>query len=455
MLEGNGINIMSVLKRIFKSNAGVRAPHYKNTAESETLVMPPPERVIISMQQHIGAPCIPTVKVGDIVEVGQVVGDSDKPVSAPIHSGVSGKVAAITELVLPGGVKTSAVVIQTDGEQRVYQEIKPPAVENYQDFLKAVRSSGLVGLGGAGFPTHIKLNPPNPEAIDTLIINAAECEPYITADYRECIENTGDILDGIQAVMKYLNISKAIIGVERNKPAAISKLSKAAAEVSEPGREVAVKVLPSRYPQGAEKVLIYSCTGRMVPPGKLPSDVGCIVMNVTSVSFLAKYLRTGMPLVDKRLTVDGSAVKEPKNVRVIVGTPVHDVLEFCGGVKSEVRKLIMGGPMMGLAMMDDQLPVLKQNNAILAFAEEDVLPGGQSACIRCGRCVRACPMNLLPPSIEAALKIKDTEKMAKLGVMNCMECGCCSFSCPASRKLVQSMRLAKGELRKAQPAKKA
>lgn len=446
---------MNIKEWIFKPRGGVRTPHRKNTAECDTLVMPPPERIVIAMSQHIGAPCVPTVKVGDTVEVGQVVGDSDKPVSAPIHSGVSGRVATITELLLPGGTKTSAIVIESDGEQRIHKSVKPPMVENFSDFIKAVRASGLVGLGGAGFPAHIKLNPPNLDGVDTLIINAAECEPYITTDYRECIENPMDIISGIQTVMKFLNIKRAIIAIERNKPLAITQLSKTAAEFSTEEREIIVKPLPARYPQGAEKVLIQACTGRSVPSGKLPSDVGCIVMNVTSISFIFRYLKTGMPLVEKRVTVDGSAIAQPKNLRVIVGTPISDIIEFCGGTKGEIRKLLMGGPMMGLSLMDDKLPILKQNNAILAFTEEDVLPFESSACIRCGKCVKVCPMNLIPPSIQAAYKIRDAKALEKLGVMNCMECGCCSYSCPATRQIVQTMRMAKGEVRKAQAAERA
>ena len=252
-------------------HGGVHAPHRKNTAECETVVMPPPERIVVAMSQHLGTPCTPTVKIGDVVEVGQVIGDSDKPLSAPIHSGVSGKVTGMTELLLPGGIKTAAIVIESDGEQRVHESVRPPVVNTYDDFIKAVRASGLVGLGGAGFPTYIKLNPRNKDAIDTVIINAAECEPYITADYRECMENSWDVISGVRTVMEFLDAARVIIAVERNKPAAIAELSKIAGRVSKPGREVQVKSLPARYPQGAEKVLIASCTGRCVPPGKQPS----------------------------------------------------------------------------------------------------------------------------------------------------------------------------------------
>ncbi len=325
---------MTFLERLHSHiRGGVHAPHRKHTAECETVVMPPPDKIILAMSQHLGAPCTPTVKVGDTVEVGQVVGDSSQPLSAPVHSGVSGTVTGITELLLPGGRTTQAVVIQSDGQQRVHSSVKPPVVESREDFLQAVRASGLVGLGGAGFPTHIKLNPKDPDGIDTILINAAECEPYITADYRECMENSWDIVSGVQAVMEFLDAGRVIIAIERNKPAAIAELSKIAKSVSRPERQVMVKSLPARYPQGAEKVLIAACTGRRVPPGKLPADVGCVVMNVTSCAVLARYLKTGMPLVTKRVTVDGSAVAHPKNVQVTIVTPIHDVLAFTGGLR--------------------------------------------------------------------------------------------------------------------------
>lgn len=431
------------------TRGGVHVPHRKNTAEYETVVMPPPQQVILAMSQHLGAPCVPAVKVGDKVAVGQIVGDSEQPVSAPVHASVSGTVSAITTLQLPGGRSTQAVVVDADGEQRVHESVRPPQVASREDLLRAVRASGLVGLGGAGFPTHIKLNPQNPDEVDTLLVNAAECEPYITADYRECMENSWDIVSGVQTLMELLDIRRVIIAIERNKPAAIRELSGIAASVSQPGREVRVQALPARYPQGAEKVLIAACTGRRVPPGKLPADVGCLVMNVTTVAFLARYLKTGMPLVERRLTVDGSAVQHPQNVRVPIGTPIHQVLEFCGGTDRPVRKLLMGGPMMGLALMDDTLPVLKQNNAILALAEEDAPALSASACIRCGRCVSACPMRLVPPSIAAAYQRRDTAAMEKLQVSTCMECGCCTYSCPAHRPIVQTMRLAKEAVRAA------
>ncbi|MBQ9413514.1 MAG: electron transport complex subunit RsxC [Clostridia bacterium] len=411
--------------------------------------MPAPDQVILSMAQHIGPPCKPTVKVGDAVAVGQVVGDSDQLFAAPVHASVSGTVSALTEITMPNGSKAAAVVIDSDGEMRPFEGLTPPEVNNHAQFLAAVRASGLVGLGGAGFPTHVKLNPKNLQAIDTLIINADECEPYITADYRECIENSWDVISGVQTIMEFLDTAQVIIAIEANKPKAIEELSRIAEKVTTEERKVMVKKLPAFYPQGAEKVLIAQTTGRKVPPGKLPADVGCVVMNVTTIAALSRFLKTGMPLVEKRVTIDGSAVKEPKNVIVPLGTPIEKVIEFAGGLQCPAEKVLMGGPMMGTALVDRSLPILKQNNAILALSREDAALPEASACIRCGKCVAACPMNLVPPTLAIAQQLGDVDTLNKRGIMTCMECGCCAFSCPAFRPLVQIMRLGKDLVRAA------
>lgn len=431
-------------KRSFRTHGGAKAPHRKNTAAMESVVMPPPQQVVLPMQQHIGAPCKPTVKVGDLVGVGQVIGDSEQFVSAPIHASVSGKVVKITQVQLPAGNRVDAVVIASDGEMRPYEGLRPPVVNDAKDLVRAVRDSGLVGLGGAGFPAHVKLNVPPEKHIDTLLINVAECEPYITADHREALENSWAVLSGVYAVKELLQIDRVLIAVEENKPDVIETLTKIAeSDTRDPENHVRVLPLKARYPQGAEKVLVQACTGRKVPAGKLPADVGCLVMNVTSVAFLANYMKTGMPLVNKRLTIDGSAIAEPKNVIVPLGTPIHEVIEFCGGYREEPKKLLMGGPMMGLALADDSLPVLKQNNAVLAFTERDAHLPEPSACIRCGRCVESCPMRLMPTLLETWTKRKNAEELAKLGVMTCMECGTCAFHCPAGRPLVQAIRMGK------------
>ena len=399
------------------------------------------------MQQHIGAPCEPVVKVGDEVAVGQLIGDSDKFVSAPIHASVSGTVTAIGDIKMPNGSVSKAVTIESDGEMRLWEGIKPPKVETREDLIKAVRDSGLVGLGGAGFPTHVKLNFPPDKNIDTLVVNAAECEPYITVDYRECMENSWDILSGVYALKELLGFKQVIIAAEDNKPEAFKVLGKIADHDADIDDSVKLMVLESKYPQGAEKMMVQSATGRRVPPGKLPADVGCVVMNVASVAFISRYLKTGKPLVSRSLTVDGSAIAEPKNVRVPVGTDIGEIIDFCGGFKGEPCKILTGGPMMGLAIVGTDLPVLKQNNAILAFTADDAVLKPETDCIRCGRCVAACPMSLMPTNIVKAAKIKDVDALKRAGVTVCMECGSCAFACPAGKPLVQHMRLAKAILR--------
>lgn len=434
----------SLLGRLgFVKTPGAHAPHRKNTAECETVTMPVPKTVTIAMSQHLGAPCKPCVKAKDQVYVGTLIGDTDAFLSAKIHSSVSGTVSKIDTILMPNGSTVQAVVIDTDGQQTIDPDIKPPVINSKEDFLEAVKNSGLVGLGGAGFPAHIKLKPSTP--VDVLCINGAECEPYNTADYREFLENYENVIYGITEAMKVLDAKQAIIGIESNKPTAIKLMEEKTAQYD----NISVKTLPAMYPQGAEKVLIETCTGRRVPPGKLPSDVGVVVMNVASAGFLGSYLKDGIPLTTKRVTIDGSAVSNPQNVRVCVGTHIKDIIEFTGGYKGEPSKLISGGPMMGMALMTDEFPVLKQNNAFLAFDEKDAKSMEPSSCIRCGRCVNACPMDLMPTKLEDGVNYKNIDILNEYTVMNCMECGCCSFVCPAGRKLVQAMRIGKAMLRNA------
>lgn len=443
------VKVSGVLKAVVKGRGGVKVDHRKNTAELEIVDMPTPKQVILPMSQHIGAPCTPTVKVGDTVSVGQIIGDSDKFISAPIHASVSGTVKAIGNVALPNGAVVQGVTIESDGEMRIHEDIKPPKVDTLEEFIKAIRDSGLVGLGGAGFPAHVKLNVPKDKNVDTLIINAAECEPYITVDYRECIENSWEILSGIHIIKDFLGIKNVVIAIENNKPKAFEMLKKIADSDNYSGDAIKIMELESKYPQGAEKVMVLSATGRRIPPGKLPADVGCLLMNVTSVAYIAKYIKTGMPLVSRALTVDGSAIAEPKNVRVPLGTNISEIIEFCGGFKEEPHKIITGGPMMGLSIVSTDLPVSKSNNAILAFTQKDAALTKESACIRCGRCAEACPMSLLPTLIVRHAKAGDVQAVDQAGVMVCMECGSCSYSCPAKKPLVQNMRAAKALVREA------
>lgn len=426
-------------KKSEKTLRGIKVAHNKNTAEMKAVVMPVPDKVKISLSQHIGPPCKPLVAKGDEVKVGQKIADSDAFLSATLHSSVSGVVEGFEEIITPAGAAHQVIIIAADGKQTISEEVKPPVVENREDFLKAVRESGLVGLGGAGFPTHIKFNPKNLDEVDTFLINASECEPYITSDYRNMIDHSDMIMEGIAAIKKYLGIKKFRMAIEDNKPLAIEKFDQLTKDIP----DFEVIEMPGRYPQGAEKVLIYETCGRVLKGGQLPADVGVLVSNVTSMAFLGNYLKTGMPLVSKCVTVDGSAVKEPKNVIVPIGTSFKDIIEFCGGYKEEPKKVMMGGPMMGIALFTDEYPLLKNNNAVIAMGAEEAKIYAETPCIRCGRCVRACPYSLMPLSIERAFKAEDADMLRKLNVNLCMECGCCAYVCPAKRHLVLTNKMAK------------
>lgn len=429
--------------KFFKRAAsGACVPHNKHTAHLETIKMPLPTKIILPMGQHIGVPSMPVVAKGDTVCVGTVVGKASGFVSADIHSGVSGIVEDIITTSSSNGTSQTTVVIVPDGKQTVDPSVKPPVVTDLKSLQDAVRASGLVGLGGAGFPAAVKLAPKNLDEIDMLVINGAECEPYITSDNR-CMQEEADyVLRGIQILMKYLDIPQCVIGIEANKPDDIRRLRDMTQDMP-----IQVVQLPSTYPQGAEKVLIETCTGREVPFPGLPSDVGVIVMNVTSVAFVARYLETGMPLVTKRLTVDGDIVRNPGNVEVIIGTPIQELLDFCGGLTEEPGKILYGGPMMGLCVEDTRQPVLKNNNAILALSKAMSQPPQATNCIHCGRCTNACPLGLSAKEMVQAYERKDMELLRTLNVDLCMSCGTCSFVCPAKRPLAQTLALAKGALK--------
>lgn len=436
----------SVLRPVKLIRGGVRLNHQKNTAELETVVMPAPDTVYIPMSQHIGAPCNPTVKKGDTVFVGTLIGEPGGFVSAPVHSSVSGMVSDVKDLTVGNGTLQKYVIINSDGKMEKDPSLKPFSVKNHADLVEAAKQCGLVGLGGAGFPAHIKLSPSGETKIDTLIINAAECEPYITSDYRECVESLKDVVEGVYLIKENLGIERAVIGVESNKPKAIELLMQVAADRRDKDDSIKIMKLPSKYPQGAEKVIIYSATGRKLPAGKLPSDVGCIVMNITSVATLYRFITTGMPLVSKRITVDGTAVAEPKNLSVPIGTPIKEILNFAGVNTEQADRILMGGPMMGSPVVSADSVLEKRNNAILVM--KDPKPQPQTACIRCGRCASACPMTLYPAMVETALTLGNYEKLKSLNINYCMECGCCSYVCPAKRPLTQVMRTAKAEIRR-------
>ena len=427
---------------------GVHVPHRKNTADKSALRMETPKTVTIPMSMHIGAPAKPVVKVGDEVKVGTLIAEAGGAVSAPIHASVSGKVTKIVDLLLSDGRTAPAVVIESDGTMTPDEAVMPPVVNSRESFIEAVKNAGIVGLGGAGFPTHFKLNA-GPAKIDYLVINGAECEPYVTSDTLTMVERADDMATALEAMKTYLGIKRVVIGIEDNKKKAIEVMKQMAQRFGQ-DCTVEVKALPAVYPQGGEKVLIYHTTGRVVPMGKLPIDAGCVVINCTTLATIGSYLTTGMPLVEKCVTVDGGAVKEPKNVIAPIGTAMSELFDFCGGLTVDPAKVVYGGPMMGITVPDTSAPVLKNTNAILALTEKEVKLPKTTACIRCGSCTNTCPFGLNPASIARAYDKRDAAALSDLAVMACMECGCCSFVCPANRPLVQTNKLGKVFLREEQ-----
>ena len=417
---------------------GVHLPHRKHTQDKDVSIMPCPSVITIPMSMHIGAPSVPSVKVGDTVKVGTLIGEAGGAMSVPVYSSVSGTVKKISDVLLANGGIAPAVVIESDGAMTKDETLAPPAVDSRESFIEAVKASGVVGLGGAGFPTHFKLNV-DPERVDCLIVNGAECEPYVTSDTYTMTNRVGDILCGLEAMAKYLGIKNVIIGIENNKPSAIAAMRTLAVD----GMSIEVKVLPSIYPQGGEKVLIYHSTGRVVPVGKLPIDVGCIVINCTTLAAIGEYLSTGMPLVSKCVTVDGGCVARAQNVITPIGTSLSDLFDYCGGLTADPDKIIYGGPMMGITVPSADFPVMKNTNAVLALSEREAKLPKTTACIRCGSCTNTCPFGLAPASILFAFDKKDAERLEELNVTACMECGCCNYVCPANRPLVQTNKMAK------------
>ena len=416
---------------------GVKVPHRKNTADCAAVRITDPKTVTLLTAMHIGKPAVPVVKVGDHVDVGTLVARQDGFISSPVYSSVSGKVTKIADVLISAGRYIPAVVIESDGENTVAPEIAPPTVDSKEEFIEAVKQSGLVGLGGAGFPTYVKFM--TDKKIDYLVINGTECEPYITSDTRTMVDNADDIENAINIIDKYFDIPQYIIGIESNKKEAIAKMK----EIASRNSKVSVKVLPSIYPQGGEKVLVYNTTGRVIKAGTLPADSGCIVINCTTLAFISRYIKTGMPLTEKVVTVTGGAVTEPKNVLAPIGTSLQEMFDFCGGFKEDPVKVLYGGPMMGITVPALTVPVLKQTNAILALTKKETKVPEETACIRCGTCANTCPLGIDPAAIAKNYELGNYENLGKFGIEVCMECGCCSYNCPASRPLVQLNKMAK------------
>lgn len=424
---------------------GIHPPYRKEGTEAKPIeVLNPPELVTIPLQQHIGAPCEPIVKVGDAVKKGQKIGEMKGFVSAPIHSSVSGIVKSIANSPHPTLGQGMAVVIENDGKDELDSSMKGTdlGLLSSKEMVEIIREAGIVGMGGAAFPTHVKLSPPAGKPIDTIILNGAECEPYLTTDHRLMLEYSEDIVYGLRVIMKALNVERAYIGIEDNKPDAIKIMKKAAFGY----HGIGIKVLKTKYPQGAEKQLIEAITERQVPSAGLPMDIGVVVNNVATAAAISYAIRKGMPLIERVVTVTGKGVKEPKNVLVPIGTSFSYIIDQCGGLNGDVIKVINGGPMMGLAQYTLDVPVIKGTSGILLITPDDVQLSEERPCIRCAKCVDACPINLMPLMMNAYSQNQDYEECEQLNVLDCIECGSCSYVCPAKKPLMQNIRIAKREV---------
>ncbi len=416
----------------------------KSIAAGSVLVYP--------LSQSIGAPAKAVVSVGDRVLKGQLIAEAGAFISAPIYSSVSGVVKKIEKRLVTNGSMVESIVIENDNSDEAVSGFgEPRNVERLtqDEIIDIIKESGIVGLGGAGFPTSVKIAPKNPLDIDTLIINGAECEPYLTSDYRLMLEKSDEIIKGIKAVLKLLPNAKAVIGIENNKDDAIKILEdKVSAE-----EKISVQPLKTKYPQGGERQLIFAVTGRKLNSKILPADKGCIVINTASCYAIYEAVYLSMPLIHRVMTITGEAVNSPCNVDVPLGMSHSEVLEACGGAKDDVVKFISGGPMMGMAMSTLDIPVVKTSSSILAFSKDDVAMLPQSACIHCGKCVAACPEILVPQMMCKSIKTNDYERFADLGGMECMECGSCTFVCPAKIPLTQMFKLGKVKVREVQLGK--
>ncbi len=429
-----------------KFKGGIHPSYHKMTAESKTVFMPLQERYVVPVSQHIGAPGEIIVERGQEVKRGQPLTKPAGFVSVPVHAPTSGKIKKIGEFPHPMGKPQAGIEIIPDGEDAWFEDLENRG--NWRDLdagvLKdIIRDAGLVGLGGASFPTHVKLSPPKDKPIDLLILNGAECEPYLTSDHRVMLENPEPVMEGIGLMMKVLGVKKAIVGIESNKADALDALKKACPA----DLDIELQLLETKYPQGSEKHLIYALTGRKVPAGGLPMDSGVVVQNVGTAMSAFDAVRFGHPLTERVVTVTGSALNNPSNVMVRVGTPVKDVIDFCGGLKNEVGKVIFGGPMMGIVQFNLNAPVLKGTSGILCLVEEEVSQFQGAPCIRCGNCVDACPMFLVPSAMGLLVERHRFEELGDYHITDCIECGSCAYVCISHRPLVQFFKRGKLEWR--------
>ncbi|WP_373898116.1 electron transport complex subunit RsxC [Haloimpatiens sp. FM7315] len=424
---------------------GVHPPHGKKLSQDKAIEdYLPKGDLVFPMSQHIGAPCEPIVKKGDGVLVNQKIAEAKGFGLSCIYSSVSGTVKSITPVMTASGTKVPSIIIENDMKYESSSTLEVP--RDYKslsktEILAIIQDAGIVGMGGACFPTHVKLNPPSDKVIDTIIVNGAECEPYLTCDYRLMIEAALKIVQGLDIILKMYPNAKGYIGIENNKPEAISIMEDTVNKYG--NSNIAVKTLKTKYPQGAEKQLIYSITHREVPSGKLPADVGCIVQNIGTVYEIYKSVVHGKALTERIVTVTGEAIKSPKNLRVKLGTSVRELIDACGGFKEDPVKIISGGPMMGMTLSTLDIPVTKGTSGILCLTKSQAVLPDVTSCIRCGKCIDACPMNLLPGKLHSLSERHEFDAFEKLNGLDCIECGCCTYVCPAKNHLVQSIRVGK------------
>lgn len=424
-------------------------PDYNKEMSSGSVIkeMPIPERLIVYFSQNLGAPSKPVVKKGDKVYKGQVIAEAGGFVSTPVHSPTSGTVKSIALYPSPVGTEMEAAVIEPDGEDRWAEDCDVERDISGLDrdgIVKAVNEGGIVGLGGATFPTHVKLSPPEDKIIDVLILNGAECEPFLTSDHRLMLERAEEILEGAALFAKAINVKKIVVAIEKNKPDAIEKMKESVA-----GREgLSVEGMDVIYPQGAEKQLIYAITGRKVPAGGLPMDAGALVQNVGTCFAAYEAVRFSRPLIERVVTVTGNGINNPSNVLARLGTPFSDIIRFCGGFKDDTIKVISGGPMMGVAQYSLSSAVNKGTSGIVLLREHEAGQFESNACIRCGRCLQACPMRLNPSALSIFAERMLYDETGEYNVMDCIECGCCAYVCPSKRPMVHHFRKAKAEIRK-------
>ena len=440
---------------VFKKKlSALKVPHNKHTAGIPSVRVAPPKEVLLPMSMHAGAPSVPVVAVGDYVRVGQEIGRADGRFGCPVHATVSGTVTAIGPYQQADGSTVTVIRIESDGKMERDPNLKKPEVHDLDEFLAAIQSSGIVGLGGAAFPLWGKLDAVRRNKIDTVLINGAECEPYITSDHRTMVEHSDLVVKGVAVLKEWVKAERFVIGIENNKPDAIAEMKRVFAD--DPAVEV--MELKSIYPQGAKQVLLYNVTGKVVKGGQRLASLGVIIINITTLAKMAQFMEDGTPLIDRCVTVDGSAVAEPKNIVVPVGTPMKYLIEQAGGLSTEPGKILIGGPMLGVAVQSLEEPIQKATNAVLAFNQKESRLFQATDCIHCGRYVANYPVSLNPTAIDKAMRMEDEDARAALlkaeSLKQCIECASCSYVCPAHRPLMETNKQAKRFLRKYDAAKK-